>query len=88
VSAVKTLNLIPGQRIENVAVRLCALAPARAAFNGIWIRAKYATTKARDIVAYYRRCSDERLWRGLGKADRAASDAIAIGPCSAKVPAR
>lgn len=69
----KTIELVRGRRIENIAIFLCACAPARADFNGIWIRARYATTKPRDIVAYYRRKSDERSWRGQAKAAREGS---------------
>lgn len=49
----RTIDLLPGTTIEDAALMLVAAAPARADFNGIRIRAKYATTNPRDIAAQY-----------------------------------
>ena len=69
-SAMKTIGLLPGQRIETVARVLCCAAPARADFNGIPLRARYATTKPRDIVASYWRKVCERSWAAQARSQR------------------
>lgn len=51
----KTLDLTVGTTIENAALKLVKQAPSRADFNGIIVRAKYATTQPADIVTQYRR---------------------------------
>lgn len=56
----------PGMRIARVAALLVQNAPARVAVNGVTMRARYATTKPRDIEAQY--------WRSLAiRYPRAAS---------------
>lgn len=49
----QTLIPIAGTRIEDAAAMLVAHAPARATFNGIPIRARYATTRPEDIVRHF-----------------------------------
>ncbi len=48
----QTITFNAGSHIEDVAATLVANAPARTDFNGITLRARYATTQARDIVAH------------------------------------
>ncbi len=49
----RTIDLTPGMRIEEAAHLLVANAPAKAVFNDIPIRAKYATTRPSDIVRQF-----------------------------------
>lgn len=49
----RQIECMPGDHIETVARKLVAHAPARAMFNDIPIRAKYATTCAADVVREY-----------------------------------
>jgi hypothetical protein len=51
----KTIELTCGTHIDAAAVRLVQNAPARSEFNGIPIRARYATTCPRDIVREWER---------------------------------
>lgn len=53
----KTIQLRLGQSIESGARELCAQAPARADFNGIMLRARYATTRPEDVAMEYGRRS-------------------------------
>ncbi len=55
------LDLLPGDSIDRAAVMLVRHAPARADFNGVAIRARYATTKPRDIVARYHHLLELRV---------------------------
>lgn len=55
-----TIDLSPGTHISEAARELVRLAPARATFNDIPIRARYATTQPRDIVNEYHRRSEIR----------------------------
>ncbi len=56
----QTIELLAGTSINQAADMLVAAAPARAMFNDIPIRAKYATTNPRDIVNQYLWASDIR----------------------------
>lgn len=56
----KTIELLAGTHIVTAAAHLVAHAPARADFNGITIRARYATTKPSDIVSRFRYLCDLR----------------------------
>jgi len=58
----RTIDLLAGTDIRDAAALLVASAPACADFNGIRIRARFATTNPRDIVAMYWRLSDERSY--------------------------
>lgn len=49
----QTIDLLPGTGIEDAAKLLVASQPARATFNDIPIRARYATTRPEDIVRHY-----------------------------------
>lgn len=51
----KTIEFYAGTRIDEAAEALVHLAPAAAMFNGIRVRARYATTKPQDIVAQFER---------------------------------
>jgi hypothetical protein len=55
----RTLNLTVGTDILRAAEMLVLSAPAYAEFNGVPIRARYATTRPRDIVAHFRRLCDK-----------------------------
>lgn len=57
------LQTLPGDRIEDTAEKLVRACPARAIFNGVAVRARYATTNPRDIVTQYYRISNERSQR-------------------------
>lgn len=46
---------LPGVKIQSIAAYLVLEAPARTVVNGIRVRAKYATTNARDVVNQFRR---------------------------------
>lgn len=72
----QTIELSPGTTIENAARQLVGGAPARADFNGIRIRARYATTNPRDIVAQYHRDSEFRgiVWRNSPEGRRVAAE--------------
>lgn len=79
----QTINLTPGTTIDRAAKMLVANAPARADFNGIPIRARYATTRAADIVRHYEIRSDLRAYAyhhspaGIAAALRDAADIAA-----------
>jgi hypothetical protein len=47
----QTIEILPGATIEQAARILCDHAPARCCFNGIDVRARYATTQPADLVA-------------------------------------
>ena len=49
----RSIIFTAGTSIDNAARALVSNAPARGEFNGIAIRARYATTNPRDIVARY-----------------------------------
>ncbi len=55
-------DFLPGTSIGNAAQAMVDSAPSRTTFNEIPLRARYATTLPRDIVAHYRRKCDERFW--------------------------
>lgn len=61
----KKLDLLPGTLISRASAMLVEQAPAHATFNGIAIRARYATTHPRDVEAHYHRLSELRSiqWR-------------------------
>ena len=75
----KTIELIAGTDIATAARMLVANAPARATFNDIPIRAKYATTKPHDVVARYHRLCDEHavIWANSPKGRAWAASAAA-----------
>lgn len=52
-------QMLPGTRVLEVAKYLVSVAPARMEMNGVWVRAKYATTRPEDVVAQY--------WRNMAK---------------------
>lgn len=74
----KTIEFYPGTNIDEAAEALVRQAPAAAMFNGIRLRARYATTSPRDIVAQFQRNLDEQhiRWtnRVAGKLSRAAQE--------------
>lgn len=91
-----TIEPRPGQRISEVARLLVANAPARAVFNDITIRAKYATTNPADVVREYDRRSELRSIASAnspaGKALKAEGEAQAAlarsqwAACEAELP--
>lgn len=60
----KTIEVTCGQTIEAAARKLCAAAPAKADFNGVTVRARYATTRPEDVAKEYWRRSQARsvMW--------------------------
>ena len=56
----RTINILPGTTIDRAAQILCAHAPARFNFNGIEVKARYATTRPADLVVAWRRKMDAR----------------------------
>lgn len=72
----QTIDLLPGTSIDRAAALLVASAPARADFNGVPIRARYATTRPRDIIAHFLRLSDERTvrWRNSVEGKRVLAE--------------
>lgn len=56
----RTIDILPGTDIEHAAQILCAHAPARFNFNGIEVKARYATTRPADLVIAWRRKMDAR----------------------------
>ena len=70
----KTIEIMAGTHIEKAAEILCNFAPARATFNGIEIRARYATTRAADLVATWTRRNDARCvaWSPAREAQKRA----------------
>jgi hypothetical protein len=70
----KRLEFLAGTRINEAAHELVLHAPACADFNGITIRARYATTNPSDIVAKFTRDTDNRhvAWT-QSRAGRAAA---------------
>lgn len=63
VFGMKTLDFRPGTHIDAAIAYLVDHAPARTEFNGVWIRARYATTKAVDVAARYQRLCEDRSYR-------------------------
>jgi hypothetical protein len=76
----RTIELLPGTTIDRAAALLVKRAPACADFNGIAIRARYATTRPLDIVARFQRLCGLRAiqWRaspeGRAQAERDARE--------------
>lgn len=74
----KTIEFYPGTNIDEAAEALVRQAPAAAMFNGIRLRARYATTSPRDIVAQFQRNLDEQHIRwtnsAAGKRSRAEQE--------------
>lgn len=72
----QTIDLLAGTDIDRAAAMLVASAPARADFNGITIRARYATTKPSDIAAGFRRVCAARsyVYQCSPEGRRAAAD--------------
>lgn len=71
----QTIDIIAGTRIEDAAALLVARAPACAEFNGLRIRARYATTRPVDIVAKFFRDSETRsiVWAASPEGKRSAT---------------
>lgn len=72
----QTYDLLPGTRIDDAATFLVQHAPARADFNGIALRARYATTRPGDLAAYYSRKMDERgiIWSNSPEGKRTLAE--------------
>jgi hypothetical protein len=70
------LSFLPGTSIKEAAHELVLHAPARADFNGIAIRARYATTRPRDIVAQYEHATNARqiAWKHSKAGKAVAAD--------------
>lgn len=68
-----------GTNVDRAARMLVAHAPACGDFNGVRMRAKYATTRAHDVVKQWQRTFDEhaRLWRRSPDGQRYAREAEA-----------
>lgn len=79
----QTIDLTPGTTIDRAAKMLVAKAPARADFNGIPIRARFATTRPEDVERHYLIRSDLRAYAyqhspaGIAAAKRDAEDIAA-----------
>lgn len=56
----KTMEFLPGTCIDDAAATLVANAPAQTNFNGICVRARYATTCPQDVVSQFNRDMDAR----------------------------
>lgn len=93
----QTIELTAGTTIHHAARMLRAAAPARAVFNDIPIRARYATTRPEDIVKQYhwndeiRRIVYQHSARGIASKKRAAevlaSAQATINACVERLPA-
>lgn len=79
----KTIYIPPWTTIERAAKTLVAKAPACADFNGIRIRARYATTRPEDVERHYQIRDDMRSYvrrnspAGIAAALRDAADIAA-----------
>jgi len=93
----QTIELTAGTTIHHAARMLRANAPARAIFNDIPIRARYATTRPEDIVKQYhwddeiRRIQWQHSPKGIAAAKRTAealaSAQAAVNDCVQRLPA-
>ena len=93
----QTIELTAGTTIHHAARMLRAAAPARAVFNDIPIRARYATTRPEDIVKQYhwndeiRRIVYQHSARGIASKKRAAevlaSAQATVNACVERLPA-
>ena len=93
----QTIDINAGTSIHGAARALCAQAPARATFNEIPIRARYATTRPEDVVKQYRWNCEIRaiMWQrspaGLASAkdtaDRLAAAQRTAAACVERLPA-
>ncbi len=92
----QTIELTVGTTIHRAARMLVAAAPARAVFNDIPIRARYATTRPEDIVNQYHWDDDIRCIRYQNSAEgralqkrveneRTAAQSV-INGCVARLP--
>ncbi len=72
------IDALLGGHVEEMARQLVAHAPAVCDFNGIRIRARYATTRPADIVAYYMRCLSENsiTWKHSPEGRRYEADRV------------
>lgn len=69
----KIIEAIIGSHIQTVAEQLVANAPARAYCNDTWLRARYRTTRASDIVAQYWRLNGDRYPKDTPESRRKAA---------------
>jgi hypothetical protein len=69
--------------INEAAAMLVAAAPARGDYWGVSLRARYATTRAADVVAQYTRTVRERAWAYGARVPREMRDRMRCGACGA-----
>ena len=93
----RTIELLAGTSIQKAAETLVQHAPAAGDFNGVRIRARYATTRPTDIVREYRsRCelraityrhSDAWKRAEVERLERNARNQAIVDACKAKLSA-
>lgn len=69
--------------IENAARALVNSAPARGDYWGVPLRARYATTRPADVVAYYERIIQERAHAYGAQIPKAMRDRMRCDTCGA-----
>lgn len=72
----KRLEFDAGTHVKEAANALVANAPARADFNGVTMRARYATTRPDDVVNQWRRTFEQKAeeWRRSPDGERFARE--------------